>query len=506
MTQLSYPGVYVREVPGGVRTITGVATSITAFIGRAARGPVGVPRRITSYGDFDRIYGGLWTGSTLGHSVRDFYLNGGSQAVIVRLFGGSIDDNTAEITFGTAATEMVLEAASPGSWGNDLTASIDRDVDDPTDDNRFNLTVRDGEAGPVETFRNVSIDPDSARRVDRVLAQRSQLVRLGGDLTDDLVDVGAAGVLTEAATGGDDGDELELTDYDGNNQDKQGIYALNDADLINMLVVPPYTDTGDIEQPVRTLAAVYAKERDAVFIADPPKDWVDVDTAETEMPGFDPSDENVAVYFPRVLQSDPLRDNQVFEFAPSGAVAGVIARTDATRGVWKAPAGLDAGVRGVVGPAVALTDLEIGRLNPLGLNCIRTAPVGGHVVWGARTARGSDRLASEWKYLPVRRTALFLKVSLYRGTQWVVFEPNDEPLWAQIRLNVGAFMHNLFRQGAFAGTTTSDAYFVKCDSETTTQDDVNLGVVNILVGFAPLKPAEFVVISLQQMAGQTGGE
>ncbi len=152
-----------------------------------------------------------------------------------------------------------------------------------------------------------------------------------------------------------------------------------------------------------------------------------------------------------------------------------------------------------------LTDGEIGQLNPLGVNCLRTLPAAGRVVWGARTLQGNDRLASEWKYVPVRRTALFLEESLYRGTHWVVFEPNAEPLWAQIRLNVGAFMNNLFRQGAFAGTTPREAYFVKCDAETTTQDDVNLGIVNIAVGFAPLKPAEFVVIRIQQMAGQAGG-
>ena len=129
-------------------------------------------------------------------------------------------------------------------------------------------------------------------------------------------------------------------------------------------------------------------------------------------------------------------------------------------------------------------------------------PAAGRVVWGARTLEGNDRLASEWKYVPVRRTALFLEEWLYRGTQWVVFEPNDEPLWAQIRLNLGAFMQSLFRQGAFQGKTPKEAYLVKCDSETTTQDDINRGIVNILVGFAPLKPAEFVIIKIQQLAGQ----
>ena len=162
----------------------------------------------------------------------------------------------------------------------------------------------------------------------------------------------------------------------------------------------------------------------------------------------------------------------------------------------------DATLNGVVELTVKLTDGENGQLNPLAVNCLRTFPVIGRLVWGARTLSGADQLAKEWKYLPVRRTALFLEESLFRGSQWVVFEPNDEPLWAQIRLNLGAFMQNLFRQGAFQGRSPREAYFVKCDKETTTQNDIDLGIVNIVVGFAPLKPAEFVVIKLQQIAGQ----
>jgi phage tail sheath protein FI len=182
-------------------------------------------------------------------------------------------------------------------------------------------------------------------------------------------------------------------------------------------------------------------------------------------------------------------------------VAGVIARTDGTRGVWKAPAGLDASLEGVAGLAVPLTDRENGDLNPAAVNCLRTFPDAGRVVWGARTLRGSDRLGSEWKYLPVRRMALYIEESLQRGTQWAVFEGNDETLWSQLRLNVNSFMSGLFRQGAFQGTSPREAYFVKCDRETTTQDDINRGVVNLHVGFAPLKPAEFVVIRISQMAG-----
>ncbi|TJX45566.1 MAG: phage tail sheath family protein, partial [Mesorhizobium sp.] len=163
------------------------------------------------------------------------------------------------------------------------------------------------------------------------------------------------------------------------------------------------------------------------------------------------------------------------------------------------PAGIEATISGADGLTFKMTDDENGKLNPLGVNCLRSFPNVGRVVWGARTMRGSDQLADDYKYIPVRRLALFIEESLFRGTKWVVFSPNDEPLWSQIRLNVGAFMQRLFRQGAFQGASPRQAYFVKCDRETTTQDDINRGIVNIAVGFAPLLPAEFVVINIQQI-------
>jgi phage tail sheath protein FI len=239
-----------------------------------------------------------------------------------------------------------------------------------------------------------------------------------------------------------------------------------------------------------------------MLLIDPPSGWNNVAQAIAGVDAVGTVSKNSALFFPRLLQPNPLHDGAMEAFVPCGAVAGVFARTDATRGVWKAPAGLDATLVGVPQLTVPLTDAENGQLNPLGINCLRALPAVGRVIWGSRTRQGADRLANEWKYIPVRRLALFIEESLYRGTQWVVFEPNDEPLWSQIRLNVGAFMHNLFRQGAFQGSSPKDAYFVKCDKETTIQNDINLGIVNIVVGFAPLKPAEFVIIKIQQMAGQ----
>jgi phage tail sheath protein FI len=277
------------------------------------------------------------------------------------------------------------------------------------------------------------------------------------------------------------------------------------VDLFNILCIPPFTDDENLLKSVVAEAAAYCETRRAFFIIDPPPNWktkANVTDATIGIKNFATSSKNAAVFFPRLIQPNPFNENRPEAFVPCGAMAGLFARTDTNRGVWKAPAGLEASLVAVPDLSVKLTDAENGELNQLGVNCLRAFPSAGRVSWGTRTLQGSDGLASEWKYIPVRRTALFIEESLYRGTQWVVFEPNDEPLWAQIRLNVGSFMHDLFRRGAFQGKTPREAYLVKCDRETTTQSDINRGIVNIVVGFAPLKPAEFVVIKLQQLAGQ----
>lgn len=652
----TYPGVYIEEIPSGVRTIVGVATSITAFLGRTPRGPTNTATTITGFGDFERTFGGLAVDMPLTYAVRDFFLNGGGQAIIVRLFhakdataaekatqrvahvaitadnGSSakarandevqaiksdskstdetktaVDelltqinslandaDNTAidkivsPFILATSKADITidaitLETAYEGTWGATVRAYIDRDVSKDvadrlqlTRDDLFNLTViNDAPGGITERFNNLSLK-ESARRADRVLAQESQLVRWKDkiDQTATLPSVEAGKILDDQLTklkqdletkrkeqqarekelqvaeqGQDqqaiqnaknavdtakdnfnkaqtevnkvfvtlsDGNKLTRDDFlpdDGRNA-KHGIYALEEADLFNILCIPPDPRNGDVDPAVLSEALQYCVERRAMLLVDAPKEWATNDgrlysnlinnpsKKLNDLGISGPNARNAAIYFPRVKQSDPLRDGQIDTFAPCGIIAGIMARTDTQRGVWKAPAGLDAALNGVQGLEVMLTDRENGVLNPVGINCLRSFPVTGRVVWGARTMRGADLIADEYKYIPVRRLALFIEESLYRGTQWVVFEPNDEPLWAQIRLNVGAFMHDLFRKGAFQGTTPKDAYFVCCNRDTTTQNNINLGIVNIVVGFAPLKPAEFVIIKLQQMAGQ----
>lgn len=523
-TTPTYPGVYIEEIPSGVRTIMGVATSITAFIGRALRGPVDEPKTINSFGDFERIFGGLWVESKLGYAVRDFYLNGGAQAVIVHLYHPTEGENSIATL---DAGGLVLAAAYQGAWGNHLRARVDDDVSEDvaesyTDDgyeidvaDLFNLTVCDTKTGSIEQFRNVTVK-ESPRKADLVLTNESQLMRVdtlpvtvptahgdpaaGNDIWED--DNASTGV--EESDKAYDGTRLDENDFTGAGKEtgKEGLYALENVDIFNLLCIPPYKSDDNIDSSLVGYAAKYCEDRRAMLLVDPPKGWSSKDNAKSGVGSIGTKSKNAALFFPRLKQPNSLRDNQMEEFVPCGAVAGIFARTDTQRGVWKAPAGLEATLAGVPQLSVPLTDAENGELNPLGINCLRAMPAVGRVVWGSRTLKGDDRLASEWKYIPIRRLALYIEESLYRGTQWVVFEPNDEPLWSQIRLNIGAFMHTLFRQGAFQGTTPKDAYFVKCDKETTTQDDINRGIVNIVVGFAPLKPAEFVIIKIQQMAGE----
>lgn len=608
----TYPGVYIEEIASGVRTITGVATSITAFIGRTLRGPVNEPIQVNSFADFERTFGGLSLASPLSYAVRDFYLNGGSQAIIVRMYrpfftsdadqdaaqdaaqdvadaaaaaaaeggatpasvataarnaanaaenaaaprnaaadtvaeaaeaardlpGATADSvsDAAAAAVGNAAPQtraqltvggLNLEAANEGVWGNGLRARIDYNTRDPADTNLFNLSIRDTTTGATEVIRNVSVQTTATRRIDNVLRQESSLARTLGALPgsrpaasnpgpNGIVPTGDDPFSTTNSTGvagagqAVDSQALTTNDYTGDRTNKRGLYALEKADLFNLLCIPPDIQGGDTAGGIYQTSMTYCAERRAMLIVDPPAAWsanpnTAAATAQAGLSSLGLSGtfaRNAAIYFPRVIESDPLRDGQIDVYVPCGIIAGVMARTDAQRGVWKAPAGLDAAMNGIQGLAVNLNDAENGMLNPIGINCLRSFPVNGRVVWGARTLRGADALADEYKYVPVRRLALFLEESLYRGTQWVVFEPNDEPLWSQIRLNIGAFLQNLFRQGAFQGKSPREAYFVKCDAETTTQNDINLGIVNIIVGFAPLKPAEFVIIKLQQMAGQ----
>jgi phage tail sheath protein FI len=313
---------------------------------------------------------------------------------------------------------------------------------------------------------------------------------------------GGKGTYQGNGTNGSDGGAPGPNDY------KDGYDTIDrEIDIFNLLILPKDRDqTEDTRRSLWGPASVFCQGRRAFLLIDPPLSWKHV-TDIIDLNSVDSISklrqglvkDHAGVFWPQIVMVSNGSDRRI---APSGAIAGTMARIDSNRGVWKAPAGLEADIRGIRGVVQTMSDPENGVINPQAVNAIRVFP-NGIVSWGARTMDGFDNSGNDdYKYIPVRRLALFLEESLYRGLKFAVFEPNDEPLWAQIRLAAGAFMNNLFRQGAFQGQKASDAYFVKVDSETTTQNDINLGIVNVVVAFAPLKPAEFVVITIQQKAGQ----
>jgi uncharacterized protein len=644
---VSYPGVYIEEISSGVRTITGVATSIAAFVDFFAAGPMDEATRILSFADFERQFGGLDIRSEASYAIQQFFLNGGSEAYVVRVTSGTSTNAAAAAAIGMqdsagGSTVLIAEGRSAGAWSNGIRIDVDWATADPT--KQFNLTV--AKTGTVngktvvlatEVFRNLVIDPaqpndavaivnaDGGSKLIKLTAgsgatgkrpamtgsisagnpdptsvaagdtldvtlngtkfttagldktqttlagiasalqgliqkadpknslanatvsvigsastttwlaikagtgNPADVLTLGGAIATKLkfdaakqnvpqYALGGTAVAAQALPGpaqqqGTDGKWDTTGDADGiakgvigDAASKTGVMALLDVDLFNILCLPVTANLPDTDAfAVSSAAEKLCVDRRAMYILDAPQQSGNRDTLDGVMSWLDHNatlrSKNAAMYFPRTDIPDPLNGFRLRATPPSGTVAGLYARIDGARGVWKAPAGTEATVSGVQQLEYKLTDPENGVLNPLAVNCLRTFPVYGNVCWGARTLNGADQLADEYKYVPVRRLALFIEESLYRGTQWIVFEPNDEPLWAQIRLNVGAFMHNLFRQGAFQGQTPQQAYFVKCDKDTTTQNDINLGIVNIVVGFAPLKPAEFVVIHIQQIAG-----
>jgi uncharacterized protein len=679
-TTYTYPGVYIEELPSGQNTITGVATSIAAFIGWTSQGPVGEAVMVESWLEYESLFGGLISGNYLGYAVYQFFLNGGSQAYIVRLY------NTAT-AFATAATinNLPVSASNPGNWGNNIAIAISN-VSSVA--NTFNLQVfllgANGTLGLVESYTNLSVSSTSSQFAPTIVNSQSNYIAIttttpptsltlptttayytiagtvsggtfaagavtqantgatatfvglvgtpsamlikglsGGaaDASDNWTGSGATfapsstpvqsmalipGTVTSSTTFDPAGEPVTQTQPGGSTTSSAYLIAASPAaatgiatsgfllvagltgaaansfstwvgatsnavftpsaspaptsaiplalaasqlgvtdtplqpagdpifrqqllgptsptapmtgyqllanvlPMFNLLCVPGQVNAGTIGQ----LQDFCATHRAFLIVDSPSLQNVSATDINKIANAGGPVDENwlaltsgqytsnAAYYFPWVSALDPL-SGQFALFPPSGFVAGNYAFTDSTRGVWKSPAGIDADLNTSTGLQYVMTDQQNGQLNPIAVNCLRQFPTFGNVIWGARTMAGADALGSQWKYLSIRRLALYIESSLYQGTQWAVFEPNAEPLWGQVRLSIGTFMQGLFLQGAFAGSTPQTAYFVKCDADNNPDSSVAIGILNITVGFAPLYPAEFVVIQIQQMINQS---
>lgn len=525
-----YPGVHVVELPSPLHPIVGVPTSVTAFVGTAPEGQVDNPFPVGSFSDYEAQFGGLDDAYPMSWAVWLFFLNGGTSGLIVRVSNPADPLATASLS-----ADIVLHASSPGAWGEQLTATVDTDnLFDPKT-NQFNLTIVNGATQAQETYRGANLIKGSPQYLPTLLAA-SQLVtpdsaneyaqQPKAGATAFAAPAPAAGAPAAAApapaAGGDAADEPAAAPAGapaaaapaaplspiGDPDRKTGMYALTKADIFNILCLPgDPAQTYDPSSVLQTAAAFCLQQR-AMLIVDPPDQWFaqpapltfQTATATTVIGAGEEAAPNAAIYYPNLTATDAT--GAAVTVGPCGAVAGQWAATDATRGVWKAPAGTATGLAGISGLTTQVDNDESAIVNPLAINALRSMPEIGPVVWGARTMVGIDQLPNQWKYIPVRRTALFIEESLRRGTQWAVFEPNAEPLWASLRLNVTTFMQQLYRQGAFSGATADQAYLVQCDANNNPPSQVALGIVTILVGFAPLDPAEFVLIQIQQQADQ----
>lgn len=522
------PGVYIQELPNPVLPIVGVPTSVAAFCGRAPEGMVDDPFQVNSWADYENEFGGLDSAYPLSYAVFLFFLNGGSTALVVRFHDPN--DKTFSARLSKGPNPIALNASSPGDWGGELSYQVDTG-NLFGGDNQFNLTITrtsNGTTVAQEVYAGANLKKGKPQYLPTLLAGsrlvspvnpgnwKDQPDNTPVDKKSNPLPVPFNGAATtagapgggqqtgEAPTGAQPNDASANTTGPvspfGDPLQKTGMYALLKADIFNILCLPvdPADTYGDLSEPV-----AFCVQQRAMLIIDPPSDWNAVPLQFSDItrhPALGSPSPNAAVYYPNLVLTDDTAAN--FNAGPCGAVAGVWAATDNSRGVWKAPAGTAATITGITGFTAQVNDGESGLINPLAVNGLRTMPTVGPVVWGARTTVGADQAPDQWKYLPVRRLALFIEESLRRGTQWTVFEPNDEPLWSSLRLNVTTFMQGLFRQGAFAGTTPAQAYLVQCDANNNPPDQVALGIVNILVGFAPLYPAEFVIISIQQQTGQ----
>lgn len=635
----TYPGVYVEELPPqGPRTIGGIATSVTAFVGYTSSGPLDTPRKVFNFGEFERYFGGLHRDSEVSYGVHQFFANGGSEAWIVRV---AAEASRASVELGNLAnpSQRVLEvkARSEGSWGNDLYITVDYATSAPN--TTFNLAVyqleRSNGQAPArvlrsELFRNLEMNAGSPAFVESVVNHGSELIvvkvpadlgvapprpapcgtvssarvgtppsltgsmgvtlyrgtgtevgnvdwpapseqftnwkhvaeklqidlrSLGGSFKSSLVEMVGGSLVVRAGAGlldariefADNGETLAhdlglsglsgatispsayelgrnvvgegallLTSQGsdgipptnaslliGSESTKTGLHALDDVEDVNILAIPSMANVDETNHhAIAAEALAWCKARRAFFLLDPPLSELKSKESVAAWWGNVEKSDHGATFVPGVKIPDPLDGFRLRLVPPSGTMAGLFSRTDGERGIWKAAAGTDARLVNVQALQTTFTDAENGFLNQMGVNVLRELKVYGRVAWGARTLAGSDAISSPWKYISVRRLALHIEESLRQGLQWAVFEPNDEPLWARMRASAQGFMQGLFRRGAFQGQRASEAFLVKIDKETTTQQDIDNGVVNILIGFAPLKPAEFVIIQLQQLAGQ----
>ncbi|GAA1304650.1 phage tail sheath family protein [Saccharothrix xinjiangensis] len=502
------PGVYVEEVEAGARPIEGVGTAVAAFVGFAAKGPFNTPTLVTNWAQYTQAFGDYVRDCYLAQSVYGYFLNGGTNCYVVRIGGERSGGNG-----GPAAGDGRAAANPPAELGGyrvaakrlgagEITVELaDAHGDNPPEDRFVLLVKQDGKV--VETHHVTT--RRTKDNVVTVVREKSELITIEETAPAGLAKPDRGSVtLVDAPAPTPAPRKAAADDYVGDVADRTGFGGLEAVEEITIVSVPDLMSSyrrGEI-----TLESVKAVQLamiahcelmgNRVAVLDPPPDLNPQQVKDWRLNGAGYDSKYAALYYPWVKVFDPASDEHV-HIPPSGHVAGVWARTDGTRGVHKAPA--NEVVRGAVALETQLTKAEQELLNPIGVNCVRSFPGRGIRVWGARTLSSDPA----WRYLNVRRLFNYLEESILNGTQWVVFEPNDDALWARIRRTISAFLVTEWRKGSLFGITPDEAFYVKCDRETNPAESIDLGQVVCEVGIAPVKPAEFVVFRLAQVSGGT---
>ncbi len=490
-------GIQVAEQSGPEQAIARAPTAVTAFIGRALRGPINRPVAISSFSDYQSVFGGLWQPSTLSYAVEQYFDNGGRRALVVRVINGA-RPATLELP---AGREVLRLEALDGGTREFLRASIDYDGIGAQEVDCFNLVIqRVRTAGSEhvqdqEIFRRLSIRGDAIRFVAAGLA-KSSLARVIGEVPvtrpERTLRHDGRGSIGYVSSNPDGDDGAALTDYDviGSAPRGSGVFALKAVEHFNFLCIPPLTRDSDLGISVLLVAARYCRERNAMLIVDPPVSWATAESALRGLREWQFHHENALMYFPRISGYDRLRA-RFEQFASSGAIAGMLARVDEACPLWSAAEGEEAVLRPGYRPVCTISDAERIRLAQAGVNTLQAVRPAFRLGLSTRTLAGGSSGSPDWKYLSARRLALFIVNSVERGTRWVVFETDGPELWRRVTIQIEAFLESLDAAGAFIGRGHDEAYFVACDERVNSHSDVSNGTVNILLGFGALRAGEY---------------
>jgi phage tail sheath protein FI len=504
------PGVYVEEVPSANKPIEGVGTAVAAFVGLAPGGPVNKAMRISNWSQFAKIYGDpenpdngpFMEGAYLAHSVYGFFQNGGNLAWIIRVgSGGGAQEPRAALP---AATDKGIEAlravALPGV-NDPVAVEITEDPPEEGKEGEPTYTVIVTAGSKREEYPHVSLRGRSS--VATKVNAASKLIKIeetGASLPETRIAPGKYTLVTPPRAA----EKVDARHFEGDVAKREGMGSIAPLDEVTMIVMPDVmTLNGDGKQMRDLQGKMIAHCETAgvgrMAILDVPQGLLPQEVLEWRLNTAGYDSKFATLYYPWIEVMDPITRRPLM-VPPSGHIAGLWSRVDNTRGVHKAPA--NEVVLGANGLEFQVTHAEQGELNRTGINCIRAFPGRGIRVWGARTMSSDP----EWRYINVRRIFNYVSTSIMQGTNWAVFEPNDQRLWTSLTIAVSSFLNRVWRSGALFGTSPAEAYFVKCDAETNPPEVIEAGQVVCEIGIAPVKPAEFVIFRLSQFTGGGGGE